>query len=558
MRPATPTGVMALRANLFSTPLNAAATLPLASQAGLRAASILPQSQSPSIIMGAASVITAAPESPATALRFPASAAQAEISAPNVESSAVAPKKKTQGGSLLDRTEEAVASPKPDWKRTFDNSRAAIGNPSDPIVIDEAPARTGPGKVDATSEADADSYALRTRPNIHPGAIDGFRFSSDGRTLFGNEAQIESAWDARTGKKLFERSWHNVKDVTADGLLAEDFNDWHGPRLFKLFDPATRQEKLAIPGWYHGKIDDQHYAIEQPGGSYAILDLKSLRLTEMEGTPYRYSRNGELILALGYGTTFLAGTKSGRAISPRLQGMFVAASPDLSRVVMRQERKTWWGRRVGDMVLYDMPSGKELYRAENYRFAVFSKDGRFVAFDGSREERMTVAKARTGEVLFAPDGKQTVDQFSPDGKYLVGLSEGGSSPVWQTQTGRIWARLPGIFQGFSPDGKTAAVLNVTGNSSRLLLWDIETETQKSALDLGPGGALLSSIHFSPDAKRLLVEYLPGALKDSAQLWDTETGRLVQEIPSDWGVTISKDWSLAVARTHSGVRAHPLK
>ena len=64
--------------------------------------------------------------------------------------------------------------------------------------------------------------------------------------------------------------------------------------------------------------------------------------------------------------------------------------------------------------------------------------------------------------------------YSPDGNYLVGVSDEGTIRLWELETGKLKRKLSGhkwlvSSLAFSPDGKTFATGSWDGT---ILLWEV--------------------------------------------------------------------------------------
>jgi WD40 repeat protein len=111
-------------------------------------------------------------------------------------------------------------------------------------------------------------------------------------------------------------------------------------------------------------------------------------------------------------------------------------------------------------------------------------------------------------------------QWSPDGTRLVTVDrDDGSVAIWDVSSGTVIARLSETRAGsarFSPDGRR--IVTTRGRS-----------------DVAP------TDHFIPPWNRY------------TRIWDAESGKLIQELPTTAVVTFSPDWSFWLEAGAQGVR-----
>ena len=106
--------------------------------------------------------------------------------------------------------------------------------------------------------------------------------------------------------------------------------------------------------------------------------------------------------------------------------------------------------------------------------------------------------------------------FSPDGRLLAGLTEGGSIGLFDPRSGRrvaaLGAGMDGAVLRFSPDGRVLAALATrTGASddfrTTLELWDVPGRrpvVDEPLFDFGETYAESGTLAFSPDGRMLVV------------------------------------------------------
>ena len=157
----------------------------------------------------------------------------------------------------------------------------------------------------------------------------------------------------------------------------------------------------------------------------------------------------------------------------------------------------------------------ELRRDEAIQFLDVSPDGTHIA-TGSASDRgaVLVFDAVSGDVLRTlprpyPDALAQDVLYSPDGRRLVVTYYHIDDPgppaviVWNGETGDQVARLPVtddryVFQAFSPDGRRLATVSEGGGDVNdvVTVWDVTAASEVYSLDLdGLGGPPV----FLPDA-----------------------------------------------------------
>lgn len=189
----------------------------------------------------------------------------------------------------------------------------------------------------------------------------------------------------------------------------------------------------------------------------------------------------------------------------------------------------------------------------------FTPDGRSLIT--TRRQIAKVWDAVTGKLKFTLAGHErdiTSVSFSYDGSKLATGSEDGTVKIWDVATGQasttltVWRvkKIPRyrvisraldipvwVFVTFSPDGRSVLTTTYWEESSAKL-WDVSTGFLKAEL----GGhttqvryetvsAGVDNARFSPDGKFIVTKS-----GDSVRLWETATGRLVNEFKFLFPVT----------------------
>ena len=264
-----------------------------------------------------------------------------------------------------------------------------------------------------------------------------------------------------------------------------------------------------------------------PGGASARLG---------KGATYDmdYSPNGDLI-AIGTSTgAWLYDADSGEELALLRWGG--QRTNLVSDVRFSSDGKTLATTIDNVVTLWDVATKTQKPGIGAYgRVKSFNHDGTLLATIG--DSQIHVFDVATGTEKFNAGwrvpGLDSVS-FSPDGKTLAGIDDGGRRVrLWDVTTGKEIATLPGIgvtvySTSFSPDGKTLAV----GGSERrradgkdytvglVNLWDVETRTVRTTL-VGHTDNVLS-VSFSPAGNTLAS----GSEDRTARLWDVDSGEQI--------------------------------
>lgn len=154
------------------------------------------------------------------------------------------------------------------------------------------------------------------------------------------------------------------------------------------------------------------------------------------------------------------------------------------------------------------------------RNLTFSPDGRFL-LGLTDDHQIRVWDAATGQLRQKLQGhKATIDQaqFSPDSQLIISAAQDKTVRIWERESGQQRSNLlqtSGIGAvAFSPDGQRIVVATLNGTAS---IYERSTGDLKVIL-AGHRGALLD-VGFSPDGQLLVTASADG----TARVWDTATG-----------------------------------
>jgi len=193
------------------------------------------------------------------------------------------------------------------------------------------------------------------------------------------------------------------------------------------------------------------------------------------------------------------------------------------------------GGAKAQLRVFDLTTGKEgrSFNLPDDQIEIveisFTPDGRLLAAANSGKKMKLWDVTGKGERdLAAITGNISLIKFSRDGRF-VALSEGYTVRTWETGTGRelpalnvpnngVFVESGGVFTGFSHDGKKTAT---GGFGLKPLLWD--TETGKQIQEMTGRSNAAYAVAFSADGTQLTA--------GGRTRWDLRTGRGLRLVPS---------------------------
>lgn len=179
----------------------------------------------------------------------------------------------------------------------------------------------------------------------------------------------------------------------------------------------------------------------------------------------------------------------------------------------------------GDLVVWSVEDGKEMASADlgnGIGSISFSPDGTLVAVASG--DSVSILEAESGDSVDTLTAASSADPvWSPDGRWIAGVTSEGYPTVWDAETFEAVETLPGqpaTAIAFSPDSRSLAVTAAPGNV-RLMLWaPAALGGSGGARDVAQAPAMTSNVIFSPDGKTLYT----ASAREGLAAWNVATGK----------------------------------
>lgn len=179
----------------------------------------------------------------------------------------------------------------------------------------------------------------------------------------------------------------------------------------------------------------------------------------------------------------------------------------------------------GDLIVWSVEDGDEVASADlgnGIGSISFSPDGTQLAVASG--DGVAILEAESGDevdTLAAARGADPV--WSPDGRWIAGVTSEGYPTVWDATTFEAVETLPGqpaTAVAFSPDSRSLAVTADPGNV-RLMLWaPAALGGSGGSREVAQAPAMTSKVIFSPDGKTLYT----ASAREGLAAWDVATGK----------------------------------
>ncbi len=285
-----------------------------------------------------------------------------------------------------------------------------------------------------------------------------------------------------------------------------------------------------------------------------------------------FSSDGKYVLTCGYDST----ARIWNADNGQMVSVLKGHKNRISDVMMSEDgKKVVTASQDSTARIWDVVSGKPLFVLKGkdiVQFARFNSKGTQI-ITTSFDNLSKIWDVATGKLVytldgkdgyiysatFSPDGKKAITghdhvavmwdlttgksirdvmvnagvttiNFSKDGSRFVTGSDGATTEVWDTESGKPLVLLDGHTFGissehFSPDGKS---ILTSGEDAMARIWDMKTGQLKFTLK-GHFAPLLYA-EYSPDGKKVAT----ASLDSSVKVWDANTGKLLKSIDAHKG------------------------
>jgi RNA polymerase sigma factor (sigma-70 family) len=184
---------------------------------------------------------------------------------------------------------------------------------------------------------------------------------------------------------------------------------------------------------------------------------------------------------------------------------------------------------AGDLVVYELPSGKERFRKTSEKSwmgePTFSPDGKVLAVVGGtpiKDTRILLFDTEAGQPLGEINSGEAFRNlaFSPDGKAIVACAYPQNLTVWEVPSGKVLHRVKAgisalMRAAFTRDGKSVVVSMRRPSPVRI---DVATGKELQRYHTYPGR---SQVAVSPDGQTLAI----GGERGDITQWDLATGQL---------------------------------
>ena len=351
----------------------------------------------------------------------------------------------------------------------------------------------------------------------------------------GNWASDSTArlWDVATGRQI--RAFKNHTAPIGKALFSPD-----GKRILtssmdrtaRVWDVASGEEIAS----FRGHEDVVNSATFSPDGMLILTTSwdKTARVwsmaTKKEVSQFHmqtnritamFSSDAKLVLTADGESAKLWDPLSGKQIHQFDKCRAARLSPNGKQVLISDDEAT---------TLYDIATRKQIIQTKEKRLPTeeFSPDGKYLVTVSENAARIwnsqtgleiACYKKHTAKVLAAV--------FSPDGKYFLTTSADDTIRMWEMASGNEIVRLktePGVslcYAKVSPDGCRIAMYGLNGlsNGMDIGIWE------RSGKKIAYLGTDLTTVAFARDSRTLLTA---GGDWGKAKLWDAITGKVLMD------------------------------
>jgi WD40 repeat protein len=204
------------------------------------------------------------------------------------------------------------------------------------------------------------------------------------------------------------------------------------------------------------------------------------------------------------------------------------------------------GRRAvatgGALIVYDLGSGRELYRVLELQFArpalALTRDGRYFLTGHQHDAVVHMGEVKSGKEVRLFRGHTAGVwgvALSPDQTRAVSGSQDGTVRLWDVKTGkelRVFRGAGGMVRcvAYAPDGRHVLSGHAGAGSDNVLrLWDVESGREVRRF---PGHKdAVTAVAYLPGGR----SFLSGSTDGTLRLWDVKTGKELRRMEHPGGV-----------------------
>ena len=383
----------------------------------------------------------------------------------------------------------------------------------------------------------------------HPGNAISLALSPDGTTLAsGGEGGTIQLWDYSTGTLIQTLDGHHAEVdwlrfwPESRYLLSSSFYRLLGHDL-ETGERLPISDQLGFCYYVALSPDQRRIAVSDEYSVVSVWDfISGERKGELEIVGARldslaYSHDGLLIACSLEGAVYIWNAETmrvkhqieipGRDLAYGNRIAFLPDNRSIALVRFKEKNSDGTGRaEVWDVETGEMKSSF----GGDFKQAKFSPDGRkLLSVSGSRI--FTLWELETGRILKAE--RRQSDRydrlhFSEDSSRLIIGFDSKEAQIWNTETGRVVSTFNGrlFFTALSSDGRTAALTTFTwGGNGRAStrIWDTETGEMKG--EAPTNNTPIASVSFSPDGRSVVSSPLQVWSGDrTLRIWNPLTGK----------------------------------
>lgn len=285
----------------------------------------------------------------------------------------------------------------------------------------------------------------------HSSHVSSAQFSSDGKLIVtASEDQTAKIWESSTGKLLYDLHGHESSVI--DARFSQD-----GKRIISSSFYNTRIWDAST-----GTLINNINGILVGGSIQVSPDGKWFVVAASSTTKYDLS-SGRLLLEFKGKTIDMEEacfTFDGKGV---IQYSFMLSKPKIWNIISGEPildlNNVSWFRSAqlsdGKMIaivkfgqptmILELPSKKRLYNLQIHSDVQFSPDGKWIV-SISEDDSLKIWEAETGRLLhnlLAHEADISSVQFSPNGKWILTASYDKTAKVWDVNTGKLIHILSG-------------------------------------------------------------------------------------------------------------------